>query len=171
LIYTGELYAGIRHLVDPFVGALTRLKENDPEVFQKLQVDFYGTGTETYDLPNIRLHAAVSRAELREPLSKATAAIVFIPDHVNFAFTSKFIENIGCELPMLLVSRYGRAAEFIQKNQLGYWINPDHAFETFHQALTNIVQEPRRSTTAFDKDMFALPHLTESLLNLISTKV
>jgi hypothetical protein len=113
-----------------------QLKNNEPDLYKKVKFDFYGSSSQfnidlvkQYDLDNVFFHENLPLTQAYKIVSEADYCMLFLNDSYTFSLSTKFCEYIGLRKSIVLFSKQGQSSDFIQQNSLGYWINPELAYE------------------------------------------
>lgn len=142
-VFTGNLYNNIENLFVPFCMALVKFKREYPEDYKTLSFDFYGTASEQnkglvkeYDLDCVKFYGSIPLAKTLEKIKVSDYTLLFLNNTYKFSLSTKFCEYIGLNKPIVLFSEEGETSDYIQKNKLGYWINP---LKTYDQMVSLIL--------------------------------
>jgi glycosyltransferase involved in cell wall biosynthesis len=167
-VFTGNLYNNLDPVFKPFCEALLRIKKEKPDIYKKLRFDFYGTSAmaqreivKEKELGAIHFHAPVSLQKTLEEINASDYCLLFLNDVYAFSLSTKFCEYIALRKPIVLFSKKGKASEFIETNGLGWWIDPDAAYES----LLKMLNTEKNSTVSdsFDYAQFSVENIVTEL--------
>ncbi len=134
LVFTGTLYVNLQNIFSPLIEALKKLKSEQPELYNLLSFNFYGNvpqeiktlclGTE-----NIHIHGSIPLSQVYEKISGADLCLLFLTDAYTFSLSTKFYEYVSQKKKIVVFSKKGDTTDFIEQNNLGYWISPEKSYE------------------------------------------
>lgn len=175
-VFTGTLYINLDYILQPFFKGLAQLKQTDPELFNKLEFEFIGRFPDEYrnnlsifGIESVfKLSNTMPLKEVYNKIANAHYCLLFLNDIYNFALSTKFCEYISQKKKIIVISNKGPAAEFIENNKLGYWIDPVNV----HMNIRNIILGTVHHQThvwdsLFDVETFSIPRLTQQLSEVI----
>ncbi len=175
-VFTGTLYINLGYIIEPFVKTLAALKISDPDLFNKLEFEFIGRFPEKYlSLVNenkvneiFKFTGSLDLNGVYSRIANAHYCMLFLNDVYNFALSTKFCEYISQKKKIVVVSHKGAASEFIVKNQLGYWVDPENALVDLKSIiLATLNEKAYHWDSAFDIRTFSIPHITNQLSDII----
>ena len=157
-VFTGNLYNNIENLFVPFCMALGKFKNEFPKEYKTLSFDFYGTANEhnkrfvkEQGLDCVKFYGSIPLAKTLEKIKVSDYTLLFLNNTYKFSLSTKFCEYIGLNKPIVLFSEEGETSDYIQKNKLGYWINPQKTYDQLvsliqlhKHADENVLQESVR---------------------------
>ena len=135
-VFTGTLYQNINTSFIPFCKAIRLLKNNEPDLYNMVTFDFYGSSSQfnidlvkQYELDNVSFHKNLPLTQAYKIVAEADYCMLFLNDSYTFSLSTKFCEYIGLRKSIVLFSKQGESSDFIQQNSLGFWINPEETYE------------------------------------------
>ncbi len=166
MVFTGTLYQAIDSVMMPFVDALKRLKEQEPNVFSRLQFDFYGDAPQHYrDLllnsfpATCRFHKTIPLKEMFARIAEAHYTMLFLADDHTFSTSSKFFEYMAMKKKVLVFSKQGELGTFVEREKIGIAITPD----SMDKQLLRFVAEHDTGNQAFPASFDVNRYSVESL--------
>jgi glycosyltransferase involved in cell wall biosynthesis len=175
-VFTGTLYINLDYILHPFFDALRKIKEDYPEIYSRIKIEFIGTFPRAYiDLirnygvsDSVLIFDELPLKEIYSKINSSQFCLLFLNDVYSFSLSTKFCEYISQKKKIVVVSSKGEAAEFVVDNKLGFWINPENAFSD----LLNLIKLNEQGKAAiwntdFDINKFSLKNLTDELIQLI----
>jgi hypothetical protein len=149
-VFTGTLYANLQNIFTPLIKALKKLKAEQPELYSLLSFNFYGnipheikticSGNEA-----IHFHGSIPLNEVYEKISGSDMCLLFLTDAYTFSLSTKFYEYVSQKKKMIVFSKKGDATDFIEQNNLGYWISPENCYE----GLIKLIELHKSGQTAY----------------------
>jgi glycosyltransferase involved in cell wall biosynthesis len=170
-VFTGNLYNNLDAVFKPFCEALQKMKTEDPEAYNKLRFDFYGTSSTdqkemvaSKQLDNIAFHPPIPLRKTLEEINNADYCLLFLNEVYAFSLSTKFCEYLALKKSIALFSKSGKASEFITGNGLGTWIRPEHTYNDLirlikkhHEGKTDTVSKE------FDYTQFSVGTIVSEL--------
>lgn len=169
LVFTGTLYVNLQNIFVPFVEALRKLKKEEPSLYSLLSFQFYGSAPVeikklTEGIEAITLHGNVSLKEVYQKIAASDACLLFLTDTYTFSLSTKFYEYISQKKKIILFSKQGETSQFIEKNNLGYWIAPENSYEGLKSILElHKKGELQRWNSEIDINAYSVKNLTKQL--------
>jgi hypothetical protein len=150
---------------------LASLKQSAPEIYARLQLDFYGRMQNSYlefaqskGVDCIRFHGQVSLNEVYRHIRNSAFCLLILHDLFAFSLSTKFCEYVSQHKKILVLSKAGETAKFVTGNNLGYWINPDEMQKSFTRAIAEWENgNARRWDPGMDISYYSLESLTQKL--------
>lgn len=176
-VFTGTLYINLDYILRPFFEGLRQLKEKNPEIYRRIEIEFIGQFPEKYqayisgnDLDAVKVIPRLPLAGVYQKINQASYCLLFLNDIYNFALSTKFCEYISQKRKIVVISNYGPAAKFILKNRIGFWIDPAKSYEDFLGLMKASIDGPAlKWDTDFDINDFSLESLTDRLIGVIES--
>jgi glycosyltransferase involved in cell wall biosynthesis len=175
-VFTGTLYINLEYIFEPFLKALKKIKDENKDLYRSVTFEFIGTFPTSYRLlidkydvkDCITIKQPLPLREVYKTINEADYCMLFLNNVYSFALSTKFCEYISQRKKIIIVSSKGEAVDFILNNKLGYWVNPETAYEN----LVNIIQatlnkDGAKWNSEFDINEFSLKKLTEHLIKQI----
>lgn len=134
LVFTGTLYANLQNVFIPLVSALKKLKTEQPSLYNLLSFNFYGTvpheiRTLCAGAEVIHIHGTIPLNEVYKKIGESDMCLLFLTDAYTFSLSTKFYEYVSQKKKIVVFSKKGDTSDFIEQNNLGYWISPDKSYE------------------------------------------
>mgnify|MGYP001559426990 CR=1 FL=1 len=170
-LYAGSMYTGIYHILDAFVNSLLKIKAEMPDLYNRLQIDFY-TDTVQYEklfknnsLDVVRFHNPVNSGEYFSKITETDFIILFLSFPWNLNLTTKVVESLPLRKRLLAFSDKSFVTDYIQTNRIGSVIYPDqNVNERFLNVLNNYIEGKDDFNTNFDVNQFSYNVLADNLL-------
>ena len=174
LVFAGNYYDSALHHIQSLVNCLGELKNNDPEIYDLFQFDFYGSAPSAFfsivkEEENIRHHGFVPSNEVSGILAAADLGMLFLIDGFNYSLSTKFFEYIAQNKSILLFAKKGDTSAFIEENKIGWHFKADVAIELFKDIVMAKKSGRIGLNTHFKRDNFSLPHLTDKVEEILSS--
>ncbi len=156
-VFTGNLYNNIENVFVPFCLGLARLKREYPLEYNRLSFDFYGTANEQnkrivreQNLECVKFYGTMPLVKTLEKIKASDYTLLFLNNTYKFSLSTKFCEYVGLNKPIVLFSEQGETSDYIQKNKLGFWINPKN---TYNQLVTLILSHKQKDDNALPESI------------------
>ncbi|MEO8358622.1 MAG: hypothetical protein ABI672_01220 [Vicinamibacteria bacterium] len=127
--FLGRLYEGFGHTPGPFFEAICAIRQNSPDLFAAMKIEFFGyANQEFWDLSRkLGLEGRVIHRGLISPdealveASTADLLLVFLPDKESQAVTvpTKLFDYATTRRPILFVGPQGEGADLVRTARLG----------------------------------------------------
>lgn len=163
LVYGGTLYMGLEPHFKALSKALDRIKNDNPELYSRLEVEFYSKEQQFKNI--FSTHSSVMRLEkpigkkLFERISGASACFLFLAYHNRNYKTTKFFELMPFKKPLIYMGDEGEVANYIEQEELGVVLrDPELQFEA---VLQSIVSDQLKPKDTFKVSSYSLESITE----------
>jgi hypothetical protein len=173
-VFTGSLYKNIDSVFTPFCEAVQKIKINEPDLYGKLNFNFYGTSdvsnielVKKMNLDCIHFHDSISLNHVFEKISRADYCMLFLNDTYSFSLSTKFCEYIGLRKSIVLFSKEGDASSFITSNKLGFWINPHNMYEDLVRLLKTKDTIFIDQNFELNREKYSLKNITKELIESV----
>lgn len=173
IVFTGNLYHNLGDIFYSFCDALKKIKSENRPLYDTLNFEFYGNPdakmfehAKKEGLDIIHYFGLVSLRESLNRVKSSQYCMLFLNDVYSFSLSTKFCEYIGLRKKILLFSRQGFASDFIEENKLGFWIDPENAYQKLMKILLNRDNE-RVNNPNFDFEQFSVGSITNKLIPLL----
>lgn len=174
-LYAGSMYTGIDHILDLFINALLKIKSESPELYKRLQFDFY-TDTVQYEalfkksnLDVVRFYKPIKSREYFSKMAETDFIILFLSFPWNLNLTTKVVESLPLRKRLLAFSEKSFVTDYIQSNRIGNVIYPDQNLqERFFNVVTDYLAGKDDFDTNFNAAQFSYNVLADKLLKKIS---
>lgn len=173
-VFTGSLYKNIDSVFTPFCEAVQKIKINEPDLYGKLNFNFYGTSdvsnielVKKMNLDCIHFHDSISLNHVFEKISRADYCMLFLNDTYSFSLSTKFCEYIGLRKSIVLFSKEGDASSFITSNKLGFWINPHNMYEDLVRLLKTKDTISIDQNFELNREKYSLKNITKELIESV----
>jgi glycosyltransferase involved in cell wall biosynthesis len=174
LIYAGTLYGAAEagQYVKQLLLAFDRLKELDPQVYDRTSLDLYITGAEAEPHraiversghgSRIVFHAPLPAHEINQRIAESDAVLAFMPSYKKNFLGTKFNETFYQRRPMIHVGETGAVSEHILRHKLGTSI----PLADLPAVLPGIITggTPLELNTRYDVSDQLLDHITDRLV-------
>jgi glycosyltransferase involved in cell wall biosynthesis len=178
-VFTGTLYINLEYILKPFFSGIRQLKEEHPELYNKVVFEFVGRFPSEYKRL-IAENGIAEAFEFSDPLSLKEVygkirgshyCMLFLNDVYNFALSTKFCEYISQKKKIIVVSHFGPAARFITQNGIGFWMDPEKILEDLKSVIRNTAENnSHKWDSSFDTEQFSIVKITEKLSRVIKEK-
>ncbi len=165
LTYGGTLYIGTDTLLETLKSFLDLCKEKNSELYKRLEIRFYTNEIHFELLFNkhkdvVCFYKPVTN--ILEIIQISDFVLILLGQHNKDYLTTKFFELLPYRKPLIYIGERGYAADFIEKNKLGF-ILPSH----FENELLNILKEfpliLKEYNDSFDYSSFSYQKMTKKL--------
>ena len=170
-LLTGTLYKNTETVFDAFINALLVLREKQPTIYHKLEFNFYGEAPAEYkikvknrNLEIIDFNHSVPLKEVYQKISETNFCMLFLQDHLNYSFSTKFYEYLAQKKKIVVFSKSGFTSEFVTKNKLGYWVSPENTYDDILEVVKKHESGEADAVTDFDINNYSVSHLTDELV-------
>jgi glycosyltransferase involved in cell wall biosynthesis len=169
LIYAGTWYGNSE--ADAYVAALIKALQSST-VRDVVTLDLYITANDTRKAEatvaaaglsnHIRFHGALSNSLIMQRIAAADAALVFTPNDIKDAISTKFNELFHLRIPVIHVGSRGRVQAHLETHALGLSIPLDDLPVTLPKILSG--EQPLQINGHYDTSPVTLPQITDMLL-------
>ena len=134
--YGGEIYLDTEHFLEEISKDLTKLRESDPALYERLQLNFHSTSFEKIQAifkhhPCVRISDSIGK-KIEDRIAQAHWCIILLADHNKDFFTTKYFEYQTLGTPYLYLGAKGDVLQTIENENRGTtWEN------FFHSLLKN----------------------------------
>lgn len=141
--YGGEIYIDTEPFLEEMSKDLTKLRESDPALYERLQLNFHSTSFEKIKAifkhhPCVRISDSIGK-KIEDRITQAHWCIILLADHNKDFFTTKYFEYQTLGTPYLYLGAKGEVLQSIENENRGTtWSN-------FFQSL--LKNEPLDSQT------------------------
>jgi hypothetical protein len=128
LEYGGEIYLDTEPFLEQMATDLTTLRETNPAVYERLNVNFHSTSFDKIQAifkrhPCVRISDSIGK-KIENRIAQAHWCIILLADHNKDFFTTKYFEYQTLGTPYLYVGADGAVLETIaQENRGTNWSN------------------------------------------------
>ncbi|MBK7667514.1 MAG: hypothetical protein IPJ32_09365 [Sphingobacteriaceae bacterium] len=173
-IYSGSFYPNLIYLFEPFLNCLIRLKSENPELYNKLQFDFFGgmdhkavklLADKGVDI--VKYHGSVSKAEVLSEINRSDFSLMFSAPDYSFAFNTKFYDYLFLRKPIMYFGHIGKVSEYVAEHKIGEVFSHDK-IETDWYSFISTFNKVKNYNTNVDVSEFELGFLTQKLIKLIN---
>jgi hypothetical protein len=160
---------GIESVFEVFLKCMLELKKKSPNPFK---IEFYSPTVKLKplllkysDVP-VLFMPKLPAAAFFDKLLDADFLIIFLPPYVKDFFITKVNEYIAMKRPILLFSPKGEVAEFIDKNNLGVWINLSDSrdIELFPEKIKRYSGNNSCFNYNFNSEQFSGPNIAKRVI-------
>ena len=169
LIFAGTLYPNVNKYISHFKNSLEYLRVNDKDLFDKIEVSFYGPNNyKNFDFHNcVNTQNNLNLSEIHKNLFHADIGLLFLSDDINYSFSTKFCEYIAYKLPIIVFSSQGETYDFIENNKIGFGISVDDDIDKLLLAIRSILFDRDKFYRKFKREKFNLEYLSSLYVNLL----
>lgn len=167
-VYTGSLYNQIDYVFVPLCDALLKLKNENFEIYQSLNFNFYGNQPIKYKnmvrdkkIDVIKFHPQVSLKDALLKIFNSDYCMLFLNQNYNFSLSTKFCEYIALNKKIAVFSDKGNATEFIVSKKMGFWLNPDTIYNDLLYVIKNKNSEMENISEI--RESFSIKSITNQL--------
>ncbi len=160
---------GIRPIIIPLFDTLKLLKENRPEIYNRLSFRFYikqlwaSNLFKKYNLDIISFHDQLPENKYFQVISQADFLMIFLPDHLNDYRISKFYEYLPLKKPIIVFSNIGKASRYIAENKIGYAFTPDNYYNNLIRLIEDYDNHEAIFNPNFNYAEFSFESVTKKL--------
>ncbi len=176
LVHFGTLHYLKDYYWVPFFKAYARLKKEQPEIYNTLEISLVGYCPEQvssfiaeHDL-NVKIHGMLEPFVAYGELNQADVALWFKYDGSPGDFATKFGDYISINKFMWTFSVKGAVTEYIEEHKIGkvFYRDDSQLEETIYDAFLNVQKhENRVFNPAYDASALQIVNLTDQLLDVL----
>jgi hypothetical protein len=165
-----------REYYDHFIEALVKMKHAAPELYKKLQFNFYGnTNTQfendvrTSGLEIFTFHPKVDSNKVQLILHNSHMALyIKREEELTNSFASKFFEYLCARKYMIVLSPEGKVTNYVRENGIGLVLTKQTIFEDLKDLFYNFSSGKVQVNTALDISEFGYDKISEKINSLLS---
>jgi hypothetical protein len=126
--YGGEIYLDTEPFLEEMSKDLTKLRESDPALYERLQLNFHSTSFEKIKAifkhhPCVRISDSIGK-KIEDRITQAHWCIILLADHNKDFFTTKYFEYQTLGTPYLYLGSKGEVLQTIENENRGTtWSN------------------------------------------------
>ena len=126
--YGGEIYLDTEPFLEEMSKDLTKLRESDPALYERLQFNFHSTSFEKIKAifkhhPCVRISDSIGK-KIEDRITQAHWCIILLADHNKDFFTTKYFEYQTLGTPYLYLGAKGEVLQTIENENRGTtWSN------------------------------------------------
>ena len=126
--YGGEIYIDTEPFLEEMSKDLTKLRESDPALYERLQLNFHSTSFEKIKAifkhhPCVRISDSIGK-KIEDRITQAHWCIILLADHNKDFFTTKYFEYQTLGTPYLYLGAKGEVLQTIENENRGTtWSN------------------------------------------------
>lgn len=172
LIFAGTFYNNSIIVTQNLESLLKTLKKDFPEMYNALSFEFYGSKSnyidelsKKYDI--IQNNKPLPIAEIHEKINLSTAGLLFLSDDITYSLSTKFCEYVAFKKPIVVFSKWGDTARYIEDNRIGYWVDANNMLPGIKKLYNEWKNESLSFNPSFNINQFDINHLTEKLLEIM----
>ena len=126
--YGGEIYLDTEPFLEEMSKDLTKLRESDPALYERLQLNFHSTSFEKIKAifkhhPCVRISDSIGK-KIEDRITQAHWCIILLADHNKDFFTTKYFEYQTLGTPYLYLGAKGEVLQTIENENRGTtWSN------------------------------------------------
>ncbi len=146
ICYFGTIQPGTQFFFEQLINCLNFLKNQNNELYQKLQFNFYLISHFSFEniIANHRekfiFHNHLISSDLFNKIILSDFVLIISSHRAKDYFTSKYPEIFYLKKPIILYSEDGIVSEFIKKNKIGVHLSKKNFCEEFIYAIQNPLQ-------------------------------
>ena len=131
--YGGEIYLDTEPFLEQMASDLTKLREFDPALYERLNINFHSTSFEKIQAifkhhPCVRISDSIGK-KIEDRIAQAHWCIILLADHNKDFFTTKYFEYQTLGTPYLYIGSSGDVLKSIEDENRGT------SWEKFFQSL------------------------------------
>ena len=159
IVFTGTLYEKALDSFLIFFNQLNTLKTEYTfhfygEVHESILPYFKGSDKLFY-------HEKIALNLVYEKIAESDACLLFLTDDLTFSFSTKFVEYLSQNKPILVFSKPGKTGEFVNQNKLGFQMDNSNLND-----VLNLLKNNNPST--YEISSFDVKNLTYKLIDLLN---
>ena len=121
--YGGEIYLDTEPFLEEMSKDLTKLRESDPALYERLQLNFHSTSFEKIKAifkhhPCVRISDSIGK-KIEDRITQAHWCIILLADHNKDFFTTKYFEYQTLGTPYLYLGAKGEVLQTIENENRG----------------------------------------------------
>jgi hypothetical protein len=121
--YGGEIYIDTEPFLEEMSKDLTKLRESDPALYERLQLNFHSTSFEKIKAifkhhPCVRISDSIGK-KIEDRITQAHWCIILLADHNKDFFTTKYFEYQTLGTPYLYLGAKGEVLQTIENENRG----------------------------------------------------
>ena len=126
--YGGEIYLDTDPFLEQMAFDLTKLREFDPALYERLSINFHSTSFKKIQSifkyhPCVRISDSIGK-KIEDRIAQAHWCIILLADHNKDFFTTKYFEYQILGTPYLYIGAKGEVLQTIEKENRGTtWVN------------------------------------------------
>lgn len=157
----GSLYANLESVFEELASFIS--------INEHLYLDIFSSSKQYLNIfeshvkikSRVNYKAPLRPKELFSEMSNYDCVLIVQPDYAKDFVTTKIYEIIYAEMPIVLISKEGKLSDFIQKNELGMYINPAHLSEGLDKILD--LDKVHFNAKEFPIEPYSFEHITKNL--------
>ena len=121
--YGGEIYLDTEFYLEQIAKDLTKLREFDPTLYERLNINFHSTSFEKIQSifkyhPCVRISDSIGK-KIEDRIAQAHWCIILLADHNKDFFTTKYFEYQTLGTPYLYIGANGQVLQSIEEENRG----------------------------------------------------
>ncbi|MCH8330927.1 MAG: hypothetical protein IH946_06040 [Bacteroidetes bacterium] len=172
-VLTGTLYNNVQSAFQILTKGLAELRENNMELFERLEFHFYGEAPPYYReaadlnyLDNITFFERIPLYKVPEKIASAHLGMLFLNENLEFSFSTKFYDYIAQKKKIAVFSGKGNTAAFIEENNIGFAFHEDNGLENFKRIEADL-KAGELDSSSFDLKPYTIKYLADELAELL----
>lgn len=173
-VFTGTLYHHLSSVFVPFCKALQKLKTDEPQLYNKLRFEFYGSADQQnidlikqYGIEIVSFNKSLPLKQAIQKIKSSDYCMLFLMDNYSFSLSTKFCEYIAARKLVILFSEKGNSSDFIEKNGFGFWIKPSSAYEQLFELITKRKKPLPHPQSETIRSKFSIAEITKELYDSV----
>ena len=165
--YGGEIYLDTEPYLEQMARDLTKLREFDPALYERLNINFHSTSFDKIKNifkhhPCVRISDSIGK-KIEDRIAQAHWCIILLAEHNRDFFTTKYFEYQTLGTPYLYVGANGKVLECIEEEQRGT------SWENYIQSLLKNQPLSPREFKQEASDNNSLSFRVKEILNHMNT--
>lgn len=168
MIFCGTLYNKSIHVFKEFLEVLTALKKENKEIYDLLQIDFYGNVPANFheltkNIEAIAYHGFIPLNDIYYEINDSHICMLFMTDDMNYSLSTKFYEYAVLKKSIAVFTKRGKTGEFIVENGMGYMMEYGRIKSSFIKMVNDIKLNKLKKSHDFDLTPFSISELVKKI--------
>jgi glycosyltransferase involved in cell wall biosynthesis len=178
LVFAGTLYNSLGDAVTGLVSGLRSYNDSSRDDARKVVLHLAGSIPSAYSaqfaalkgLPKVEVREAgkITLEQTQQLIASAGMCVLIIARGFEFSFSTKFLEYVMNEKPLLVISEEGALPEFVRNQRIGYTLTPAQLTSELAPLLREF-DEKTMHYTAEQVKFFDVREITRTLISDLYT--
>ena len=132
LLFAGTFYEDTQDLMEPFLSALKKIQQHEPDLLEWFQWNFIGhiprsfiSGVQDIGISHFNFSSPIDQTAIEEIQRQCDLGINIVHRDFCYSMNSKFLETLGARKKTLYIGWPGSTTRFIEENEIGFVWNPE----------------------------------------------